>query len=134
MKKTSTTAGRGAKPALGDLERAVMDVLWDLPEGEESTVREVHAKLAESRDVAYTTVMTVMDRLARKGMVLQEKEGRAYRYRAKATRAGMTADLMRDTLADLGSNEREPALVAFVEEASADDLAAQRRALEALDS
>ena len=132
-KKASTTTGRtGGKAALGDLERAVMDVLCDLPADEEATVREVHGRLAESRDVAYTTVMTVMDRLARKGLVLQEKDGRAYRYRAQATRAEMTADLMRDTLADLGSTERAPALVAFVEEASPEDLAALRKALDAL--
>ncbi|QCC78725.1 BlaI/MecI/CopY family transcriptional regulator [Nocardioides daphniae] len=111
-----------------------MDVLWDLDEGQEVTVREVHAALSQTRDVAYTTVMTVMDRLARKGMTIQHKEGRAYRYLARTTRAEMTADLMRGTLSDLGSGEREPALVAFVEEASAEDLAALRRALAALDA
>lgn len=121
------------KNALGDLERAVMDVLWDLPVGAEITVREVHAVLAESRDVAYTTVMTVMDRLARKGMTVQHKEGRAYRYQAAATRAAMTADLMRGTLDDLGSADRAPALVAFVEDASAEEIAALREALARLD-
>ncbi|QCX29211.1 BlaI/MecI/CopY family transcriptional regulator [Nocardioides jishulii] len=111
-----------------------MDVLWDLEEGHEVTVRQVHATLSQGRDVAYTTVMTVMDRLARKGMTIQHKDGRAYRYAARTTRAAMTADLMRGTLSDLGSGDREPALVAFVEEASAEDLAALRRALAALDA
>lgn len=111
-----------------------MDVLWELEEGDEVTVRQVHAALSGSRDVAYTTVMTVMDRLARKGLTLQHKDGRAYRYAARATRAEMTADLMRGTLSDLGDSDREPALVAFVEEASAEDLAALRRALAALDA
>jgi predicted transcriptional regulator len=121
------------KNALGDLERAVMDVLWDLPTGAEMTVREVHALLVENRDVAYTTVMTVMDRLARKGMTVQHKEGRAYRYQAASTRAEMTADLMRGTLDDLGHADRGPALVAFVEDASAEEIAALREALAALD-
>jgi predicted transcriptional regulator len=122
------------KAGLGDLERAVMDVLWDLPEGQDATVREVHAVLADDRGVAYTTIMTVMDRLARKGMVEQEREGRAYRYRARGSRAEMTADLMRGTLSELGEAERTPALVAFVEDASADEVAALRAALAALDS
>lgn len=121
------------KNALGDLERAVMDVLWDLPAGSEITVREVHGVLVENRDVAYTTVMTVMDRLARKGMTVQHKEGRAYRYQAASTRAEMTADLMRGTLDDLGSDDRAPALVAFVEDASAEEIAALREALARLD-
>jgi predicted transcriptional regulator len=132
-KKSSARPSRtSGKTGLGDLERAVMDVLWDVPEGEDTTVRDVHARLSDSRDVAYTTVMTVMDRLARKELVVQSREGRAYRYRARASRAGMTADLMRETLADLGSAERAPALVAFVEDASAEDLAALRKALDAL--
>lgn len=121
------------KNALGELERAVMDVLWDLPAGTEFTVREVHAALLDSRDVAYTTVMTVMDRLARKGMTVQHKDGRAYRYQAASTRAEMTADLMRGTLDDLGSTDRGPALVAFVEDASAEEIEALRQALAALD-
>lgn len=130
MPISKTTASRAS---LGELERAVMDVLWSLADAEEATVRDVHSRLVEERDVAYTTVMTVMDRLARKGMVEQRKEGRAYRYRPRASRAEMTADVLRGTLADLGEQEREPALVAFVEEASPADLAALRRALAALE-
>lgn len=130
MPISKTTANRAA---LGALERAVMDVLWTLDAAEEATVRDVHSRLAEHRDVAYTTVMTVMDRLARKGMVDQRKDGRAYRYRPRASRAEMTADLLRGTLASLGETEREPAIVAFVEEASPADVAALRRALAALD-
>ena len=118
-------------PVFGELEQAVMDVLWSSPTA--MAVRDVQAALAKERDLAYTTVMTVMDRLARKGMTTQRKEGRAYTYAARTSRAEMTADLMRGTLSDLGSGEREPALVAFVEEASAEDLAALRRALAALD-
>lgn len=136
VKKPTRSAARrpAAKAALGDLERSVMDVLWDLEPGADITVREVHQVLSEQRDVAYTTVMTVMDRLSRKHMVEQHKEGRAYRYRARSTRAEMTADLMRGTLSDLGSGEREPALVAFVEDASVEEIAALRKALAALDA
>src|SRR3546814_11230711 len=84
---------------LGDLERAVMDVLWTAPEEEQWwTVRDVHANLAEDRDIAYTTVMTVLDRLAKKSVVLQQKEGRVYRHRAAASQGEMTAEVIRDSL------------------------------------
>lgn len=106
-----------------------MDVLWALPVEGSITVREVHARLAEERDLAYTTVMTVMDRLARKGLVSQERAGRAYRYSAHATRAELTAELMHDTLEDFAEADRGSALVAFVSDASPADIDTLRRAL-----
>jgi predicted transcriptional regulator len=124
--------GGAGRSHLGDLERAVMESLWSVPDGEARTVREVHTELASGRDIAYTTVMTVMDRLARKEMVHQERDGRAYRSRARTTRAGMTAELMRETLDDFSEEDRSTALVAFVEDASREDLAALRRALDDL--
>lgn len=120
------------RSALGDLERAVMERLWAVS-GEPLTVREVHAALAEEREIAYTTVMTVMDRLARKGLVLQERDGRAYRYRARGSRAEMTAELMRETLDDFAEHDRGTALVAFVDAAGPEDVAALRRALAELE-
>lgn len=121
---------------MGELERAVMDVLWsgDDSDGAGVTVREVHDQLASSRDVAYTTVMTVLDRLAKKGLVRQEKAGgRAYRYRAVASREEMTAELMRDALEEFAVGDRRRALVAFVGEASAEEREALRAALDALE-
>ncbi len=106
-----------------------MEVLWSRGDQESCTVREVHAELATHRDIAYTTVMTVLDRLAKKDVVRQERDGRAYRYRAAASRGSMTAELMRETLTDFGRDSRQSALVAFVEEASADDIAALKQAL-----
>lgn len=133
ISRTSTTkdaapSARGAV-RLGDLERAVMEVLWSGGSDSSWTVREVHASLAEDRDIAYTTVMTVLDRLAKKDVVHQAREGRAYHYRASATRGEMTADLMRETLSDFGRANRESALVAFVDRADAADIAALRQAL-----
>jgi BlaI family transcriptional regulator, penicillinase repressor len=62
---------------LAPLELECMNALW--PVGE-STVREIHRQLAAARPRAYTTVMTIMDRLAQKGVVTRRKVGRAYRY------------------------------------------------------
>lgn len=57
-----------------------MNTLWPLGE---ATVREIRDRLAPRRARAYTTIMTIMDRLARKGVVERRKAGRAYVYRAK---------------------------------------------------
>jgi predicted transcriptional regulator len=110
-----------------------MDVLWSVEEGRLLTVREVHDTVGRARDVAYTTVMTVLDRLARKGVVAQVRDGRAFRYRPRATRAALTAELMHEALSDFTTDDRGQALVAFVGEASAADLEALRRALDELD-
>jgi predicted transcriptional regulator len=59
-----------------------MTVLWPLGEG---TVRDIHVQLAASRPRAYTTIMTIMDRLAHKGIVTRRRVGRAYRYQASLT-------------------------------------------------
>jgi predicted transcriptional regulator len=59
-----------------------MNTLWPLGEG---TVREIQQRLAPSRPRAYTTIMTIMDRLAHKGVVTRHKVGRAYLYRPNLT-------------------------------------------------
>lgn len=67
---------------LPPLELECMKALWSLGEG---TVQEIRERLFPKRPLAYTTVMTVMDRLARKGAVEREKNGRAHVYRATVT-------------------------------------------------
>jgi len=64
---------------LAPLELDCMNTLWPMGEG---TVREIRERLAPRRPRAYTTIMTIMDRLARKGIVERRKAGRAYVYRA----------------------------------------------------
>jgi len=119
---------------LGELERAVMDQLWAAPAGEWLTVRQVHERLSRERDIAYTTVMTVMDRLSKKSLVRQKREGRAYLYAPMASRAAMTAELMRGVLQEFGVGEARTALVAFVGESTAEERAALRQALSDLES
>lgn len=119
------------KSHLGELERAVLEVLWRA--SAPRTVREVYDELATARDLAYTTVMTVLDRLAKKALVIQERDDRAYRYRAAASRSEMTAELMREALDEFATADRRPALVAFVGDASEEERAALREALAALD-
>lgn len=70
--------------ALGRLERQVMDVIW-----RHDTVSVKDVQTAMTRRVAYTTVMTTMDRLFKKGLLDRERDGRAFRYRAACTREEM---------------------------------------------
>ena len=92
------------------------------------TVREVHESL--ERELAYTTVMTVLGRLAKKGLVRQERDGKAYRYSAASSREQMAASLMLDALGDVGEN-RTAALVAFVDRVGPEGAATLRDALDA---
>jgi predicted transcriptional regulator len=113
--------------ALGDLEREVMTQLWDA--GEPLTVRAVHERLSRDRDLAYTTVMTVLDRLAKKGVVTQERADRAYRYAPAQSREEMTAALMLDALSAAPDGAaRDAALAHFMGQL---DPAAVTAALEA---
>jgi predicted transcriptional regulator len=65
---------------LAPLELECLSVLWPLGEG---TVRDIHRALAATRPRAYTTVMTIMDRLAQKGIVTRRKIGKAFHYQAR---------------------------------------------------
>ncbi|SIS19101.1 BlaI/MecI/CopY family transcriptional regulator [Williamsia sterculiae] len=118
---------------LGELERAVMDHLWsvDAPQ----TVRQVHAGLSVDRELAYTTVMTVLQRLAKKSLVAQIRDDRAHRYSPTRPREDMVAGLMVDALREVDeSHSREAALVSFVGRVGADEADALRRALDELET
>lgn len=118
---------------LGDLEREVMDHLWGAHEAQ--TVRQVHEALCERRELAYTTVMTVLQRLARKNLVEQIRDDRAHRYAATHGRDELVAGLMVDALAQAqNSGDRHAALVHFVERVGADEVDALRRALADLET
>jgi predicted transcriptional regulator len=94
---------------LGELEDAVMSRIWKW--NRPVTVREVLEDLQKERSLAYTTVMTVLDNLQRKGWVRRHAEGRAYRYEAVSSRAAYAAALMNDAWSR--SDNPTAALVAF---------------------
>lgn len=109
---------------LGELERAVMDVLW--ASGEPLTARAIAEQLPD-RDLAPTTVLTVLSRLERKKAVRRNRDGRAHTYRAVASREDHVAELMREVLGT--APDRAAALARFVGTVDADEAAALRRAL-----
>jgi predicted transcriptional regulator len=100
----------GAVRGFGDLEAVIMDRVWgrDGP----VTVRELFDELAAERTIAYTTVMSTMDNLHRKGWLDRVRDGKAYRYTATASREEYSARLMREALA--GGGDAEVVLSHFV--------------------
>lgn len=92
---------------LGPLEQDVMDVVWRL---RDATVRDVHADLVADREIAYTTVMTTMSRLARKGMLLRDTTDLAHRYRPVVSRDQYARGAVGDVLTWLLERYPEPAV------------------------
>jgi predicted transcriptional regulator len=110
----------------GELEAVIMERLWVL--GRPVLVREMVDELRAERALAYTTVMTVMDNLYRKGWLRRERDGRAWRYEPTGSRSGYTAALMSDALAT--STDRRTALAHFALQMSPQDAALLRDALD----
>src|ERR1700751_6391905 len=93
----------------GELEAVIRDRLWD--QGRPMLVREMVEDLHDDRALAYTTVMTVMENLHRKGWLRRERDGRAWRYEPTGSRSAYTAALMKDALDS--SADRRRALAHF---------------------
>lgn len=117
--KLTRRTGKGAEKLLGELELAIMRVAWSR---KFVTVRDVLDTLKKKRRLAYTTVMTIMGRLADKGLLIAEKDDKTYRYRAAQTReefeAQVAGQVVHSLIADFGG---EIALSQFVKELSATD-------------
>jgi len=109
----------------GELESAIMDVMWaaDRP----YVVREVRERIHYDRPVAYTTVMTVMCILYRKGVLRREKYGRAWRYWPTETREEHDARLMVEVLHSGG--DRFVTIRRFLEAVGDEGLASFREAM-----
>jgi predicted transcriptional regulator len=112
----------------GDLEAVIMDRVWvhDAP----VTVRDLFDELQRERPIAYTTVMSTMDNLYRKGWLARERDGKAYRYTAVASREEYSARLMREAMA--GSGDTEAVLSHFVAQMDGTESAALRAVLDRL--
>ena len=110
----------------GELEAVIMERLWEW--GRPALVRELVDDLREDRPIAYTTVMTVMENLHRKGWLRRQRDGRAWRYEPAGSSSGYTAALMGNALAT--STDRRTALAHFVLQMSPHDAALLQQALD----
>lgn len=88
------------RSALGSLEQQVLDVVWEL---RLASVRDVHARLLPS--LAYTTVMTTLDRLYRKGLLTRAKSARAFVYSPTVSREELQDILASEAIAGLLSGD-----------------------------
>jgi len=106
-----------------------MEHLWEAAESrpEGTSVREVLESLPIERVLAYTTVLTVLDRLTKKALVTRERDGRAWRYTPAGTRESLTAETMRASLGH--ATDRRTALLHFLDGATPEELDDLRAAL-----
>lgn len=119
---------------LGDLERAVMDLLWEHQDaitanGMRDMLAQGSSEAGEdsSRPLAVTTVLTVLSRLEKKGLVERERSSRPHRYRAVTTREDHTAELMLEVLGS--APDREAVLARFIGTVSAGEAETLRKLL-----
>ena len=123
---SSFHAGKsGLRKVLGDLEADIMEAVWARGPGARVTVREVVSDLHSVRDPAYTTVMTVMGILTKKGLLEAHKTRLAYAYEATATRQQFTEQVVATVVQELLADFKEPALAHFVQAIAQDPGPAQ---------
>jgi predicted transcriptional regulator len=123
---------------LGDLERAVMDVLWSQnaadPDDNGLTANELRDLLAQAtadgadgKELAVTTVLTVLSRLEKKGLVQRGRDIRPHRYRAVTSREEHTVELMHEVLGS--APDREAVLARFIGTVTEQEAEALRKIL-----
>ncbi len=130
LAQAGTSAG-GLDKLLGELEREIMERMW--VRGEASVrdmLHELNASRAEGRQLAYTTVMTVMARLAEKGPLARHLVGQAHAYRVTGSRDAFLARASEDLASQLVADFGDAAIAGFVsvlERVAPERLAALRR-------
>ncbi len=112
---------KGWKKCLGELEAEIMRVMW---RKEELSVQDVLNELSPQKPLAYTTVMTVMDRLSKKGLLLRKRSGKKYIYQAALSEAELEEKLFHSLYSSLFKDWGEHALAHFVESISQEDIKA----------
>ncbi len=103
----------------GDLQRDIMRVLWGT---ESASVEEVRQGLPPDRQGAYTTVQTVLNRLAERGLVKRNEETRAIRYSARFSEADYLSRSLRQTLDEASPQARQTALASLVDDLDPSEL------------
>ena len=112
----------GIRAWLYDLEADVMEVVWA---ADRLSVADVQDELQRTRTIAYTTVLTTMGRLFEKALLLRERDGKRYLYRAAMTREEFLqrmADEVFDSLADAGLDSVASLFASRVGSASDEEL------------
>lgn len=121
---------KGLVQVFGPLEAEIMREVWKLGE---ATVKNVHRILVKRRDIAYTTVMTTMSRLAEKGILDRSRQGMAYLYRPSMSKGEFDRWVMRNIFSGLLESYDDVTmdyLVEFLAEERPEQLEHLRQAVE----
>ncbi len=108
----------GIRKVLGDLEADIMELVWQKGI---ASVREIHEVLERDRNIAYTTVMTVMSRLSDKGILEKERDGKHYLYKPAASKKEFSQTMFTSVISGLKSDLGSQALAFFVDSLSEDN-------------
>lgn len=119
----------GLRKVLGDLEAEIMEVIWSKSL---HTVRDVYEELRLHKKIAYTTVMTVMGRLAEKGLLRADKEGTAYHYYPTMSREEFERETLKKVVDSVMEFNAEGAINYFAEKVVKEGKEEQIKALEEL--
>lgn len=98
---------------LGPLEKEVMSCLWD---EKLDTVKKIHDCIGDERKIAYTTVMTIMNRLVKKNYLRREKKGKAYLYIPIMTRRQSIKGVVSEMISKLQDSFGAEAVASFTDE------------------
>lgn len=104
---------RKKTPTLTPQELEIMKVIW---ERDHATVRDVYEVLLEGRKIAYTTVMTMMNVLEKKGYLRKKAEGRSFLYEPTRPRQQVVSTMVREFVDRVFGGSAEPLLVHLVED------------------
>ncbi len=115
---------KNKKPSpFGELEEKVMDILWNKGN---ATVKEINEELSKKGEkYAYTTIMTILDRLYKKGILDRKKEGKGYRYTPKLSREEFEEMVTEKVISEIVKANPSTAVAAFggvIEELSEEEI------------
>lgn len=118
MRFSFRPSGKGAAQVLGELESKVMELVWERPG---LSAGDVQAGLSPVKELAYTTVVTVLDRLYKKGFLTRKKAGKAFLYSPGITREEFNKSVTHDVLAGLLKEGSRPTVSTFVDLVATDE-------------
>ena len=117
MKFVFRPSKTGVPQVLGELESKVMEAVWSTPN---CTAKEVRDRLSENRKIAPTTVLTILYRLYKKGLLTRSRKGKAFFYSPVLSQQQFSEMVTKDVLEALLKEDSRPILSTFVELVSTD--------------
>jgi predicted transcriptional regulator len=95
---------------LGELEKQVLQYLWDT---DQADAKQVHTHFKKRRGGSLNTIQSTLDRLFKKGLLRREKQGHAFQYMAAVERQAFIGQLIKDITSDFRAADENPLLAAF---------------------